>query len=346
MRTKFKTTSRYILPPYLATGDRIMIVSPSSGIAHYPKRLKRGIDSLKAMGLKPCIAKNALLCDGHRAGDPKDRASDIMAAFLDSNIKGIIASTGGWNSNSVLPFLDYVAISKHPKPFIGFSDITALLMGILAKSRLVVFHGPTVLPTFGEAGGVFEFSKTSLKRALFDNHALGYLPEPDVYTEEILIWDKEDIRPRRLKNNPGRRCVRAGEVEGIVVGGNLDTCIGLIGTDYWPKCSDKILLLEDEGGNTAKIERDLFNLLLSRNTGGICGIIYARPYRLNTISEERTLYRILEDIGDHHRIPILADVSAGHTNPILTIPLGVKIRLNSEKLTIKVLHKCTSARQD
>jgi len=335
--------SAYCLPRRLYEGDRVMIISPSSEIASFPRRLKRGMEELYRLGLEPILAPNALSIDGHRAGTPESRASDIMCAFCDKSIRGIFASTGGWNSNAVLPLLDYRAIRKNPKPLIGFSDITAILLAIVAQSRLVVFHGPTVLPTMGEADGMFDFSRTHMRRVLFSDDILGELPEPTESTEELLWWDLDDVRPRRLVKNEGRRCVRAGEAEGIILGGNLDTLTGIVGTEYWPESDHMILLLEEESGNTAKLERDIQTLILKGAMECVNGLIFARPYRFTTLSEKRTLYDILRDVGDRFNIPVLADVSVGHTNPILTVPLGVRAYLNATSGVICILEQCTCA---
>lgn len=324
-------------PKCLSRGDNIAIISPSSEIASYPRRLQRGIDALSQMGFIVQLAPNLFEKDGHRAGTPSQRADDLMSMFADDSVAGIMCSTGGWNSNDILNLLDYSFIKSHPKVFIGFSDITALHCAMISQVGMVSFHGPTVLPTLGEYGGPFSFTVNCFLKAICSSQPLDYLPDPAEYTEEFLLWEQEDCRPRKCVSCNGPKCVREGCAEGIIIGGNLDTLITIAGTRFCPDFSGAILLLEEEGGNTAKTERDLQSLYLSGVLDKIVGVVYARQYRYTTTSNQRTLFRILSDLAYKLNIPVMMDMAFGHTNPIITIPFGVNAFLDTRRCTLKII---------
>jgi len=253
-----------------------------------------------------------------------------MQCFLRDEVNGIICTLGGWNANDVLPLLDYQAIAEHPKVFVGFSDITALHCALLARAGIVTFHGPSLLPTFGEAGGPAPFTVEWFMRAVSEQAPLGVIADPGEFTDELLWWETEDTRPRKYTPAVGLRCVVPGRAEGRLFGGNLATLITLVGTEYFPPTDGAILLLEDEEGTTAQTERDLQCLQLHGALDGIRGIIFGRPYRYHTVSPQRTLEQILSEIGYALHIPVMTDVACSHTDPMLTLPLGVQASLDAE----------------
>jgi len=332
---------RFVKPKHLIKGDAIGIVSPSSTIANFPRRLARGIKVLEDLGLKVVLGKNAKSSFGHNAGTVEERAEDINNFFADSNIKAIICSTGGWNANAILPALEYRSIRNHPKIFCGFSDITVLNLAITHKTGLVTFNGPTVLPTFGEFGGPLEFTVKYFKRALFDSRPLGELESPEKFTEEILWWEKEDSRKRKMVPASPPRIIYKGTVEGILLGGNLNSLCILGGTEYFPDFTNVILFLEDEGESTSSTERYLVYLEQLGVFNKIKGLIYGRPFHFTVDSKDRDLYDILEDFGKKYKIPILADVDIGHTDPLLTLPLGIKAKLDTVNKKIMIIETAT-----
>ncbi|MGK2848536.1 MAG: S66 peptidase family protein [Minisyncoccota bacterium] len=328
--------THYIKPSHLSIGDTVGIVSPSSTINVFPRRLLRGIESLEKLSLRVVIAKNAKKSFGHNAGTPEERADDIHAMFVDPSVKAIICSTGGLNANAVLPLLDYDLMRRNPKIFCGYSDITVLNNAILHKARLITFNGPTVLPTFGEYGGIHEFTADYFKKALFSNKPIGTLESARESTDENLWWETEDSRPSQLAAVQPMRAVNYGNAEGILMGGNLNTLCMLGGTEFMPDFTDAILFLEDEGEGTAYTERRLFYLEQIGIFKRIRGIIFGRPYQFSTDSQERTLDDILLFFGEKYGIPIVADVDFGHTTPMITLPLGVQARVRADQMDVEV----------
>jgi muramoyltetrapeptide carboxypeptidase len=331
---------RFIKPFHLKTGDCVGIVSPSSTIKHFPRRFKRGIKALKKLGLEIKIGRYTLDSWGHNASTPERRAEDIMDFFKDKSIKAIFCTTGGWNANAVLPLLDYTIISKNPKIFCGFSDITVLNLAINKMSELITFNGPMILPSFGELR-LNDFFIKWFKKIFFSNKPIGVLEFPRFFTDEILWWDKEDNRKRKMKRATKPICVYEGESSGILIGGNLSTLCALAGTKFFPDFSNAILFLEDTGESTASTERNLVHLEQLNVFQNINGLIYGRPFHLKIDSPERTLYDILRYFGTRYKLPIIMDVDIGHTFPIIPLPIGVKTYINSKKLIIRILESAT-----
>ena len=329
----------YKKPKHLSLGDTVAVISPSSGISDFPRRLQRGLQALCELGFNPVLSENALAKDGHRAGTPEQRASDFMKCFEDEAIKAIFCSTGGWNCIDILNLLDYQKIKRNNKIFVGYSDITSLHCALQAKCGMVSFYGPTVLPSLGEFGGAFEFTKKSLINILCGKASIGFISTPHNFTEEELFWDKDDWRPRKVQPAGPPRTICEGIADGILLGGNLDTISLIADTEYFPSTDGAILLLEDEGGCTAKTERALKSLYLKNVFKGVKGIIFARPYRFRTISPERSLDNILYELGYSLKIPIIMDIAAGHTEPRLTLPLGVNITVDATNAQIRLNEK-------
>ncbi len=320
---------KYIKPARLQKGDRVGIVSPSSTIEPFPRRTNRGVENLKKIGLDVVFSKNAKKSFGHNAGTPQERAGDINLMFSDKSIKAIMCSTGGLNANAVLPLLDYEIIKKNQKIFCGYSDITILNNAITHKTGLVTFNGPTLLPTFGEYGGVHKYTLEYFKKVLFSDKPIGVFTSATEYSDENLWWEKKDIRPNIMKKASPMRSVSFGFAEGVLMGGNLNSLCFLGGTEYMPDFTNSILFLEDEGESTAYTERRLHYLEQIGVLGKTRGILFARPYQFITDSQDRTLIDILSFFGKKYEIPIICDIDFGHTNPMLTLPLGIHAKIKS-----------------
>ncbi len=328
---------KYIKPKHLKKGDLVGVISPSSTIEFFPRRLKRSIEFLEDLGLNVLLAKNAKKSFGHSGGTVNERVDDIHEVFSNKDVKAIICSTGGLTANAVLPHLDYNLIKSNPKIFCGYSDITVLNLAIYKKTGLVTFNGPTMLPTFGEYGGAFDFTVKNFKKTFFHNEPVGILNEPSVFSEENLWWETEDDRKSETKKATLWKNTNKGVAEGVLVGGNLDTFCFLVGTDFLPDFTDSILFLEEEGESTSDIDRKLTFLEQIGIFEKIKGLIFARPYNFTTDSKERSLYDILGEFGLKYNIPVIADVDCGHTSPMITMPIGVNVKMNANNGEINIL---------
>ena len=328
--------SSYQKPTHLQPGDAIGIVSPSSTIEFFPKRLERSIKALQQLGFQVRLGANSTKTYGKAAGTPAERAKDINDFFGDPSIKAILGSTGGYNANAVLPLLDYELIAKNPKIFCGYSDITALNLALTAKARMVTFNGPTLLPSFGEFGGPFPFTIEQFKKTLCNTEPLGVLAASDTFSDENLWWEKEDTRPSRSKPANATYALNGGTAEGTLMGGNLETVTMLGGTEYMPDFKGCILFLEELGGSTDLVERNLAYLEQLGIFDDINGFIYGRPYQFED-DKARPLRVILADFAKRHNLPAIVDIDCGHTNPMLTMPIGVNAKLDADRATIEII---------
>jgi muramoyltetrapeptide carboxypeptidase len=325
-----------VKPRPLRRGDVVGILSPSSEIKSFPQRTARALRSLEALGLLPRLAPHALDAHGQVPAPPATIADDLHMLLEDASVAGILCSTGGWSSNTILPFIDWNIVSRNPKVFVGFSDITALLCGFYARTGLCVFHGPTLLPCFGDAGGPLAFTIENFERVVFGHACQISLPTPDAFTDERLFWDREDTRPRKLRATTPWGCLHGGDAEGPLIGGNLTTLGRLVGTPFLPDFKGAILLLEESGSSVAQVEAILSQFDQAGLLTGIRGLVFGRPSQFIDTQEDG-LHARLRALGERLGVPVLADVDFGHTEPRLTIPIGVRARLDGRTCTLNLL---------
>lgn len=140
-----------LLPRRLSNGDTIGFFSPSSPATYFarldfnePKRI------LESKGFKLKSGKLTGKSDYYRSGSIQDRAEELNILIRDPEVRCIISTIGGYNSNALLPYIDYQALKADPKIIIGYSDVTALLLGIYAQTGLITFYGPALVASFGE----------------------------------------------------------------------------------------------------------------------------------------------------------------------------------------------------
>ena len=208
----------------LQYGDEIRVVAPSMSLSEVWSNVRQNaIDFWDKEIFHLSYSAHSHELDKYNSSSITSRVSDLHEAFLDPNVKMIISCLGGFNANQILPYLDYELIANHPKIICGYSDITALLNAIYARTGLITYHGPH-FSTFG-------FNK--------DNE----------YTKDALfkcIKDKKPFAVSPAQNTDKYHIIQEGTCEGIIIGGNLCTLNLLQGTPYMPNIRSKILFLEDD----------------------------------------------------------------------------------------------------
>lgn len=312
-----------ILPERLKPGARIALVSPSDPAAGlYPDRLRRAITVFSEWGysLVPMAHARAVHPQlGYLAGTDEERAEDLMQAFDDPQIDGIWASIGGLNSNRILDRLDYDRIRQHPKVFVGYSDCTALLNAITAETGLVTFHGPNALVELAVAGDVMDYTKTACLALLTEPTPRGRLTPPP----ESWLIDWPAVAPgTRISATPWRGNQK-GAASGPLVGGNLQTLMKLAGSRYWPDFRGSILVVEDVGVPLHHLDGHLTALRGLGVLDAVAGLVIGR---INANGQETLpaddVLTMVADVLDHRDLPVLVDVDFGHTDPMLTLPIG------------------------
>ena len=207
-----------IKPPRLVPGDTIGLVNPASA-AFETLPIDVLTEALEALGLEVRLGEHYYERRGYFAGADEARAADVNACFADASVKAILAR-GGWGSARVLPLLDYELIRRNPKVVIGYSDVTALLLGIHARTRLVTFHGPA--PTR-------RISFDYMRRVLFG-------------AERVMMQNPRELKEEDVVQRENRiQTIRPGTARGRILGGNLTVLTTIIGSAYLPDWANAIL---------------------------------------------------------------------------------------------------------
>jgi muramoyltetrapeptide carboxypeptidase len=292
--------------PLLSVGDTVGIVAPASYLPKGEKKyLLQAMEKLTAMGFKVKYT-SSLEHKKHLylAGGDEERAHDLMETFLDPEIKAILCSRGGYGTQRIIRYLDSELISRNPKPVVGCSDITVLLIYLLQMSFVIPFHGPNVATRQFVEGDVG--MERSLKRALISNSPL------------------DEIECCTLRN---------GEAQGEIVGGCLSSLMTTIGTSYEINLMNKILFVEDVREPPYKIDRMLTHLKEAGKLRGVRGIIFGQMPGCD--SGDRLLQKMILDVLKDVDGPLLFGFPSGHGSLNITIPLGVKVLVKEGMVTFK-----------
>lgn len=244
------------------------------------------------------------------------RVADLHAAFADPEVAAVLTVIGGFNSNELLPHLDWGLIAANPKVLCGFSDITALQNAILARTGLVTYSGPH----WSSFGMRDHFGPTLawFRQTLFHDDPVD-LAAAASWSDDLWFLDQDD---RRVLDNEGWWELRPGAVTGRVVGGNLCSLNLLQGTPYMPSLDGALLMLEDDAlSDPATFARDLTSLLQLPDAAGVRGLVVGRFQQQSGMTRD-----LLEQVIARQPVlagrPVLANADFGHTSPIGTLPIG------------------------
>ncbi|CDH27082.1 putative Muramoyltetrapeptide carboxypeptidase [Xenorhabdus bovienii str. Jollieti] len=317
---------------------KITIVAPANTMCNLDtKMIDVGLKNLSNLGYVVSINDESFFDTENIAGTTAQRASSINRAILSENTDIIMAVFGGYNCNDLLEHIDFIELHRTNKVLIGYSDITALLNAYYAVTGGVSFHGPG-FGTFCNPSLPAE-TVNGFTKALRLTNIEERLIQPQM-TASDLWFLKSGFGPREWKSHPEWRTINEGEIKGILIGGNIESLVNLIGTKYCPDFDNKILLLES-GFNT---DPSQFRMWVSHLKA--CGIFdkisgllignftecsrkrFSPSYLDNLISE------FVPEI-----VPTLVNFSSSHTDPILTLPIGGFIHM---KLSNKQNEICMS----
>ena len=308
-----------IRPPRLKPGDVVGLVSPA-GITRSKDKLRVIEETLGALDLKLHVDEHAMDRWGYLAGQDEIRAEAINNMHMDPDVDAILTFIGGWGCARLLPYLDYDMIQRHPKIIMGFSDVTALLLAIYAKTGGVTFHGPS-----GRSGWN-TFTVDYVKRLLFDAEAITYKNPGDKGDNLTQVEDRiQTITP--------------GKTRGRLVGGNLTVLTALMGSEYLPDWKGHILFLEDVGEGIYRIDRMMTQLKLAGVLNQIAGFVFGKCTDCDADSgySSFTLEEVLEDHIKPLGIPAYQGAMIGHIANKFTIPIGANAELDADQGTIQLL---------
>lgn len=263
--------------------------------------------------------------------NPQARADDIMAAFSDPSVDGIIASIGGDDSVRLLPHIDFNVIKNNPKILMGYSDTTSVHFMCL-HAGLSTFYGPSIMAGFAENGGMHDYTRRSVIKTLFETAAIGQIDPAPGWTIERMDWGDPDNQNQTRKVIPGGQYYLLnghGTVSGHLIGGCIEVLEMLKGTSIWPSIDmwrGAILFLETSEDHPPK---DYIKYWL-RNYGSqgildvLSGIIIGRPQEKpdhQSIYDD-TIVGVIRDEFGRNDLPILSHMNFGHTDPMFVLPYG------------------------
>lgn len=303
------------VPTPLKKGDKVALVCASSAVP--AERLAPALDAVRALGLEPVAYPSCFFANrhGYLAATDAQRAEDVMSAFLDDSIAGVLSIRGGYGAHRILPLLDLEAISRHPKYFSGYSDVTALHTAFNQLCGFVTYH--TIMPSTEYYEKIDDYSMDYLRRALF-----GSLTGP-------------------LENPADRpmRTLAPGTAQGPLCGGNLSLLAASLGTPWEIDTRGKLLFLEDVGEKTYRLDGMLTQLRNAGKFDQCAGVLLGYWTDCPPEDPDKTLEldEIFSELIVPAGKPVLADVACGHDTPTMSLPLGATARMDAGARTIEIL---------
>ena len=307
-------TTPLISPPRLAIGDKVALISPAS-----PPRsrslLLLGTKRLEQLGLQVVPGRHVLDEYGYLAGSDRGRLRDLEAAFRNPDIKAIFCSRGGYGVGRILAGFDPALARRHPKALVGFSDITMLHLA-LQKAGVVSFWGP--MPCTGL--GWSAFSVRGLERALMSTNPVGSVP---------------------FSRGRPAKTLRPGIAQGRLTGGTLSMLTSSLGTACEVETRGRIVFMEDVDEEPYRVDRMLTQLIaagkLSDAAGLALGIFTGTDVRNSPGKHSLTMQEVFADHLLPLKVPLLANLATGHVPDQVTLPYGIKARLDAGAGTLEVL---------
>lgn len=322
----------------LQEGDKIGIFSPSSPITTTcPNRFYRAKQFLQAKGFEIVEGKLTGKQDGYRSGSIRERAEELNALIRDPQVRCIMSTIGGMNSNSLLPYIDYEAFQKDPKIVIGYSDVTAILLALYAKTGITTYYGPALVASFGEFPPLVEETYQYFAETVMgESSRIQTLTMPTEWTEEYIPWETQERS--KLTHVNQWITVQPGRVVGRLIGGNLNTMQGIFGTPYMPEINKgDILLIEDSLKSAATIERGFSLLKSSGVLDRVGGILLGKHELFDDQGTRRKPYEILQEVLGDSTIPIMAGFDCCHTHPMITMPIGARVELDATNQIVRIV---------
>jgi len=286
--------------PALPSEGMIGVIAPAG-----PATLDtdKALQWMRARGYSLKVYPGVYEKDGYLAGSDEVRLGDLHAAFADSEVDAIICLRGGYGTPRLLDSIDFGLLRDNAKPFIGYSDITALHLAISRYAGFVTFHGPMLnADLLGGKQQPTEFS--------FFNMLRGQVRAGTVLAHPV-AYPLTTVEP--------------GVAHGRLLGGNLAMIAATMGTPYEIDAEGVILLIEDINEPLYRIDRLLTQLRLAGALHKLRGVLVGDVAGVDVAALERLLKQTFEPL----KIPVLSGWRSGHCDPNLTLPMGALVRLDA-----------------
>lgn len=298
-------------PKPLKKGDTIGLIAPAGPLRDI--KIEEIKYELNKLGYKVKIGKSCYLSyKGYLSGKDEDRALDLERMFLDKDVDAIICIRGGYGCTRILDLIDFTIIRDNPKIFVGFSDVTALHIAINQLSNLVTYHG---------------IMAATIKQ--WDNFTYESLIKALNFKEELIIENP---------NNKELISLYGGCCEGLITGGNLSVIVSTLGTKYEIDTKNKILLIEEIGEYTYKVDKMLNHLQMSGKFNDCNGIIFGEFTNCQkAFKNDEEILDILKEIAIKNKKPTIYNLKSGHCIPMVTLPLNMNCYLDCNEKQIKII---------
>lgn len=324
------------LPPKLSRGKKIGIIAPADPVRGVCSEdvIQHGYQYIQEKGFSIEEGESVKkLTPRHVAGSVSLRVNDIHNFVKREDIGCIMAFWGGFNANQLLDHLDYNLIKKHPKIFIGYSDVTALTTAITTKTGLITFSGPGVI-TFAKPEP-FEYSWEHFKKMCISPEEKVTIKPSSDYADDLYFLRKDDDH-RIKKQNEGIKIFKKGKADGEVLAGNLQTLLILNATEYLPNMKGKILFVEeDETSTPAHVDRFICQCKQIGWFKKISGLVFGRFTEQSQFSPEDSFEDLLKEYLSDAPFPVLYNVDFGHSDPMITIPNGGVCHIDNDQITFE-----------
>lgn len=304
-----------IRPPMLKMGDTFGIVTLGSPLD--ASEIDSRIAFIKKIGFNVILGDYVYASNGYLAGTDQQRAADLMKMYKDPIVKAILPTRGGVGVQGILPYLDYGFIAEHPKIISGYSDITILLNVLYQVTNQITFHSLLLL----------DFRDST----------------PEYNFEQYISATATTLSPRQILNPPDMITISRvpGNVTGPVVGGNLTSFVGSLGTPYDICTKGKILFLEETHEPVNTVYRYINQLKVAGKFNDCIGIVMGECTNCTDEygkSYEDLIKEVMVPLGK----PLLTNVATGHGKYKAAIPIGAMINLNTINNTWTVLEPTVS----
>ncbi|MGR5212749.1 S66 family peptidase [Vibrio rotiferianus] len=326
-----------IIPKPLQKGDTIGFFSPSSPATVFaPERFERAKAYVESCGYQLKAGSLTGKTDQYRSGSIQERVEELNTLIRDPEVRCIMSTIGGYNSNSLLPYIDYEALKKDPKIIVGYSDVTALLMGIYAQTDIVTFYGPALVASLGEFPPLVDETFVSFESIVNTLEGLDHqYTMPQGWTDEWIEWSEQDRAKHTQENQWHFR--GEGRISGRLIGGNLNTMSGIWASDFMPSIEQgDILLVEDCLQGIETVERSFALLKLSGVFDKVSAVVLGKHEKFNDKGTGRESIDVLLEVLNGQPLPILYDFDSCHTHPMLTVPLGSMMTVDFDNETVAV----------
>jgi muramoyltetrapeptide carboxypeptidase len=310
-----KADNQPLRPPALLPGDTVGLIAPASPLIDL-RDISRARRVLTELGFQVLEGDHIRCRHGFLAGTDNQRAEDIHRMFSDSTVRAVIALRGGYGCGRLLELIDWDLLRANPKVLVGHSDLTALLNAVHERSGMVTFWGPMAGYDLGRSPSPFKIKHL---RKVTSRTAEG----------SPVRLPASAPSPRRRK----LRVISPGAVEGRLVGGNLSIIASLIGTPYEIATSGRLFFFEDVDEEPYKMDRMLNQLSLAGKLKDAAGIIVGRCVDCESSGRMKRTFPLSEVLAHWLTplgVPVIHGLPIGHESDKLTLPIGVKARLDAD----------------